>query len=203
MLNYNPRIKRLLDFVLSVTAFFLLSPLFLITCVFIWMDSKGGAFFIHERIGRGMLPFRLIKFRSMTQASNLREVQFTPGDNHRITRVGRFLRKTKIDELPELINIIKGEMSIVGPRPEVEKYVLAYSEDFKEIMQIRPGLTDFASIKYRDEENILASQPNAEIYYRDVILPDKLSLAKRYVEQISLDTDLFILRNTLKSIIRK
>ena len=203
MLKYNPHIKRLLDFVLSVTAFLLLSPLFLVTCVFIWIDSKGTPFFIHERIGSGMLPFRLIKFRSMTPASNLGEVQFIPGDNRRITRVGRFLRKTKIDELPELINVIKGEMSIVGPRPEVEKYVLIYSEDFKKILQIRPGLTDFASIKYRDEENILASQPNAQIYYRDVILPDKLSLAKRYVEQISLNTDLFIIRNTLKGIIRK
>jgi lipopolysaccharide/colanic/teichoic acid biosynthesis glycosyltransferase len=138
----------------------------------------------------------------MRRANNLREGQFIPGDNRRITRVGRFLRKTKIDELPELMNIIKGEMSIVGPRPEVAEYASAYSEEFKEIMQIRPGLTDFASIKYRDEENILASQPDAEIYYRDVILPDKLSLGKRYVEQISLDTDLLIIKNTLKAIIR-
>jgi len=167
------------------------------------VDSKGSPFFIQVRIGKEMLPFRLIKFRSMTQVSNLTEVQFNPGDKHRTTRVGRFLRKTKIDELPELINIIKGEMSIVGPRPEVEKYVLAHSENFKKILQIRPGLTDFASIKYRDEEDILASKRDPENYYSRVILPDKLNMAKRYLQQVSFDTDLYIIKNTLKSIIRR
>ena len=139
----------------------------------------------------------------MTHEKRVTEGQFSPGDVRRITKLGKFLRKTKIDELPELINVIKGEMSIVGPRPEIEKFVQAYSKDFDEILRIRPGLTDFASIKYRDEENILASQSDPDDYYRYVILPDKLSLAKYYLELISLNTDLHIIKNTFKSIIRK
>jgi len=203
VLTYNPHIKRLIDLALCMTAIFFLSPLFIFLAVLIRIESKGSPFFYQERIGKRMLPFRLIKFRSMTCRNDACEGQFDPGDTCRVTKVGNILRKTKIDELPELINVIRGDMSIVGPRPEVEEYVQAYAEDFKEILQIRPGLTDFASIKYRDEENILASQPNPKIYYWHVILPDKLSLAKRYVKQISFDTDLRIIKNTLRSIIRK
>jgi lipopolysaccharide/colanic/teichoic acid biosynthesis glycosyltransferase len=164
------------------------------------VESKGPPFFVQVRIGKEMLPFRLIKFRSMIQINGSGKNQFNPGDNRRITKIGKFLRKTKIDELPELINIIKGEMSIVGPRPEVEEYVNVYLEDFKEILKIRPGLTDFASIKYRDEENILASQRDPENYYLNVVLPDKLSLGKSYLEQVSFGTDLHIVKDTLKSI---
>jgi len=203
LLTYNPHIKRLLDLALAIPAFFVLAPFFCVVCVFILVDSKGSPFFIQERIGKGMLPFRLIKFRSMTHVNSLAKAQFNPGDNNRVTKVGAFLRKTKIDELPELINVVKGDMSIVGPRPEVEIYVQDYSEDFRKILQIRPGLTDFASIKYRDEENILAKQPDPEVYYREVLLPDKLSLAKCYVDRVSFDTDVRIIKNTLKSIIRK
>jgi lipopolysaccharide/colanic/teichoic acid biosynthesis glycosyltransferase len=130
------------------------------------------------------------------------ERQFEPGTSVRITRLGKILRQTKVDELPALFNVLRGEMSIVGPRPEVAKYVHNHLEDFKEILQMRPGLTDFASIKYRNEEHILASQPDPENYYRYVILPDKLSLAKRYAEQVSLETDLRIIKYTMKSIIR-
>jgi len=126
--------------------------------------------------------------------------EFDPGDSRRITRVGWILRKMKLDELPELFNVLNGDMSIVGPRPEVEKYVNFYSEKFKEILKIRPGLSDYASIKYRAEESILASQSDPEEYYLRVILPDKLLLAKHYVEEISLSTDLRIIRDTLRSI---
>ena len=202
-MTYDPHIKRLFDLTLSVAAYILLAPLFLFTCILIRVDSKGSPFFIQERVGKGMIPFRLIKFRSMAHEKRVTKGQFNPGDVRRITKIGKFLRKTKIDELPELINVIKGEMSIVGPRPEIEKFVQAYSKDFDEILRIRPGLTDFASIKYRDEENILASQSDPDDYYRYVILPDKLSLAKYYLELISLNTDLHIIKNTFKSIIRK
>jgi lipopolysaccharide/colanic/teichoic acid biosynthesis glycosyltransferase len=201
LLPYNPHIKRLLDFILAIAVFFVLAPVFFVVCVFILLDSKGTPFFIQERIGKGMLPFRLIKFRSMTLKNSSDKAEFNPGDIHRVTKVGAFLRKTKIDELPELINVVKGDMSFVGPRPEVRKYVQAYPEDFEVILKIRPGLTDFASIEYRDEENILASWSDPEIYYLRVILPDKLNLAKRYVEEASFKTDLRIIGKTLKSII--
>jgi lipopolysaccharide/colanic/teichoic acid biosynthesis glycosyltransferase len=129
--------------------------------------------------------------------------EFDPGDSRRITRVGWILRKTKLDELPELFNVLNGEMSIVGPRPEVEKYVNSYSEDFKTILKVRPGLSDYASIKYRDEEAIFARQSDPEHYYVHVILPDKLRLAKRYIKNISFSTDLHIIKDTLKSVAGK
>ena len=129
--------------------------------------------------------------------------QFEPGDKSRVTRVGSFLRKLKMDELPELFNVLNGDMSIVGPRPEVQEYVRAYPEDFKAILKIRPGLSDYASIKYRDEEEILASQPNPEAYYLHVILPDKLRLAKDYAEEVSFRMDVRVIRETLRSIVGK
>jgi lipopolysaccharide/colanic/teichoic acid biosynthesis glycosyltransferase len=125
---------------------------------------------------------------------------FNPGDSRRITKIGRLLRNTKIDELPELFNILKGDMSFVGPRPEVSKYVNAYLQDYEVILIVRPGLSDFASIKYRDEEQILADKTDPEKYYRNVILPDKLQIAKNYVDKISLKMDLAIIKNTLKSV---
>jgi len=149
-----------------------------------------------------MIPFRLIKFRSMTWKKNAYRGRFDPGNNCRVTKVGKLLRSTKVDELPELFNVLKGEMSIVGPRPEVARYVEAYPEGFKEILHIRPGLSDFASMKYRDEEAILSGQDEPETYYRKVILPDKLQLAKQYIKTISFKSDLSIIGNTLKSILK-
>ncbi len=149
-----------------------------------------------------MIPFRLIKFRTM-RIKKTSENQFEPGQNSRITRIGRILRKTKIDELPELINICKGEMSIAGPRPEVPQYVLIYPDDFREILKVRPGLSDYASIRYRNEEEILASQSDPDEYYRSVILPDKLNLARNYVKNIFFQTDWQIIITTIRSLFRK
>lgn len=199
-MHYYPHIKRLLDLTLASAALFLFSPLFLFIVLLIRLDSPGPAFYIQERIGRGMRPFRLIKFRSMTVRPSSAESQFDPGDSARVTHLGSLLRKTKLDELPELVNIIRGDMSIVGPRPEVPRYVDSYWEEFRRITRIRPGLSDYASIKYRNEEEILARQADPEAYYLRVILPDKLRLARKYTEEISLRTDLGIIWNTLKSI---
>lgn len=127
--------------------------------------------------------------------------EFEPGCINRITKTGFFIRKTKLDELPELFNVLKGDMSLVGPRPEVERYVQIYQEDFKEVLKIRPGLSDFASIKYRDEEDILSKQRDPEQYYCHVILPDKLQLAKYYVEKMSLKKDLAIIGRTLMRVV--
>ena len=138
----------------------------------------------------------------MSIPKNISQQEFDPGDINRVTRVGKFLRKTKLDELPELFNVLNGDMSIVGSRPEVKKYVKVYPDDFKEILKIKPGLSDYASIKYRDEETILANQSDPERYYRQFILPDKLYLAKRYIEDISFKTDMRIIKETLKCIVK-
>jgi lipopolysaccharide/colanic/teichoic acid biosynthesis glycosyltransferase len=129
--------------------------------------------------------------------------QFNPGDKSRVTRIGKFLRKTKIDELPELINVLKGDMSIIGPRPEVARYIQVYPEDFRVVLKIRPGLSDYASVKYRDEEEILATQQDPESHYLQVILPDKLRLAKVYAEKVSFTVDLDIMKKTLRGILGK
>jgi len=147
-----------------------------------------------------MVPFRLIKFRSMTCDTNAPQNLFNPGDNCRVTKFGGLLRKTKIDELPELINVLKGDMSIVGPRPEVVKYVRIYPEDFEAVLRVRPGLSDYASIKYRNEENLLACQLDAECCYVTEVLPDKLRMGRLYAENVSLTTDLYIIGKTIKSI---
>jgi lipopolysaccharide/colanic/teichoic acid biosynthesis glycosyltransferase len=138
----------------------------------------------------------------MALPDDLKQGQFEPGDSSRITRVGSFLRKTKLDELPELFNVVNSDMSIVGPRPEVEKYVQVYTKDFEAVLKVSPGLSDFASIKYRDEESILSKQADPEKYYIETILPDKLSLAKQYAQQISFKTDMRIMRETIQSIFR-
>ena len=139
----------------------------------------------------------------MAVPKNLADGDFEPGDNSRVTKMGSFLRRSKLDELPELFNVLTGDMSIVGPRPEVEKYVKTHQIDFERTLSIRPGLSDFASIKYHDEEAILAGQADPERYYREVILPDKLRLAKRYVEEMSFRTDLKIIKHTINSVVTR
>jgi len=193
-------LKRSLDLIVASVALLVLSPVFYIIIIFVRLNSSGSAFFKQQRFGKDFKPFQLVKFRSMTMAEDPLQGEFEPGDDRRVTRVGSFLRRTKLDELPELFNVLNGNMSIVGPRPEVKKYVRAYSEDFKEILRIRPGLSDYASIKYRDEEAMLAGQPDPERYYCKVILPDKLHLARRYLEKMSLRTDMGIIIETVKSI---
>lgn len=195
---YNPTIKRLLDFTLSVMAITLLAPVFAIICMLIPLDSPGSPFFFQKRIGKGMKPFWLIKFRSMTPPGSGRtgDRQFDPGDDSRVTRIGRLLRKTKLDEIPELINILKGDMSIVGPRPEVPGYVEIYPESFSKILTNRPGLTDPASIRYRNEEALLSRQADPEKYYLLVVLKDKLQLALDYQRNMSFITDVRIMLDT-------
>ena len=192
--------KRLFDVICSLSGLVILSPLFILISVLIKIGSPGPIFFFQERMGKGGDKFQLIKFRSMHINPTQEKRGFNPGDDARVTRLGKFIRKTKIDELPELLNVLRGNMSIIGPRPEVEKYVRVYPEDFKVILKIRPGLSDYASIKYRDEETILAGQHDPEQYYLQVILPDKLRLARSYVEDVSLLTDAGIIMRTIRSI---
>jgi lipopolysaccharide/colanic/teichoic acid biosynthesis glycosyltransferase len=201
MIRYNPHIKRGMDILLSSAALFVLSPLLACLCILICIESAGGAFFFQRRIGKGMELFRLIKFRSMRQDRNALLRQFEPGERGRVTRLGELLRKAKLDELPELFNVLFGDMSIVGPRPEVERYIRFYPDEFRAIFEVRPGLSDYASIKYRNEEEILAKAADADKCYVEEILPDKLRLAAVYVQKMSLKTDMEIITNTLASLL--
>jgi lipopolysaccharide/colanic/teichoic acid biosynthesis glycosyltransferase len=137
-------------------------------------------------MGRGLHPFSIYKFRTMVEHAALKGPLITIDGNKRVTRIGKILRKTKIDEMPQLINVFKGEMSLVGPRPEVEKYALLYKEDYQEILRARPGVTDMASILFRDEETLLQHQDNPEAYYEQVLLPKKILLAKEYLKKSSI-----------------
>jgi lipopolysaccharide/colanic/teichoic acid biosynthesis glycosyltransferase len=187
--------KRGFDIVVSLTALILLIPLMVVAATIIKLDSEGPVFFRQERIGKGFRPFWIYKFRTMQQAPI--GLQVTVGNDPRITRVGWFLRQTKIDELPQLINILRGEMSFVGPRPEVPQYVQLFQQEYQEILTVRPGLTDLASLKYRDEAALLAQSENPEEEYRMRVLPDKIELAKDYLRQASLLFDLKIILKTL------
>jgi lipopolysaccharide/colanic/teichoic acid biosynthesis glycosyltransferase len=189
--------KRGFDIVASFTTLLLMIPLLALVSTIIKLDSEGPVFFKQERMGRGFRPFRIYKFRTMKQTPVGHGSQVTVGDDPRITRVGRFLRQAKLDEIPQLINILRGEMSFVGPRPEVPQYVQLYKQDYQEILTVRPGLTDLASLKYRDEAALLARATNPEEEYTTRVLPDKIELAKDYLRQASLLFDLKIIFKTL------
>ncbi len=193
--------KRAFDIVCSFPSLLLLSPFLAIVSLLIKIDSSGSVFFFQERMGRNGRPFNLIKFRSMTEAYNPREYQFNPGDASRVTRIGRIIRKTKIDELPELLNVLKGDMSFVGPRPEVFKYHHVYTGEFAPVLSLRPGITDLASIEYRNEELLLRQGSDPEKMYSEVILPDKLRLCLKYKEMIGFKTDIKIIFATLRRVL--
>ena len=192
--------KRIFDIVVSLVGFICFLPLLVFVAVAIKLDSPGTIFFRQERIGKGFRPFFIFKFRTMVQDPSGRGRLITVSDDPRITRAGRFLRKTKIDELPQLINVFKGEMSLVGPRPEVRQYVELFRKDYEQILRIRPGITDLASLKYHDEAAVLKQLENPEAEYCDRILPDKISLSKEYVQKSSFVFDLGVILKTLPKI---
>lgn len=189
--------KRLFDILFSTIGLLVLFPLFLVVSIFIKFDSRGPVFFRQERIGRNFKPFRIFKFRSMTIDAPEKGPSITVGGDKRVSRVGTFLRKTKIDELPQLINVVKGNMSFVGPRPEVKKYVEMFRKDYEKLLTIRPGITDPASLKYSNEEAVLSSSSDWEKDYTDRILPEKIRLASEYVERHNIYTDLKLIVKTV------
>jgi len=193
-------VKRSLDIALAVAGLVVLSPVLALIAIAVRIDSPGLALFRHERIGVRGQKFRPLKFRSMTHGAAGTEV--TAAGDSWISRVGSILRRTKLDELPQLWNVLVGEMSLVGPRPEVESYVRLFESDYREILEVRPGLTDFAAIEYRDEERVLAAAADPELEYRRVVLPAKIALYRRYLAERSTITDLRILARTLVAILR-
>ena len=196
-------IKRLLDIVASFIGLFLLSPVLLIIALLIKRDSPGPVFFRQERIGQYGKPFHIHKFRTMTVAQPSTAMQITVGQDARITRIGAFLRHYKIDELPQLIDVLQGSMSLVGPRPEVPKYVALYPEAVKSIvLSVRPGITDLASIEYRSESELLGKSSNPEQTYIEEVMPAKLAYCVQYVEQQSLWLDIQIIARTFVAILK-
>ena len=192
--------KRVFDITAALAGLILLSPLVLVTAILIKLDSAGPIFFRQERMGKGFQPFFIFKFRTMVEGASQKGSSITFGRDPRITRVGQLLRKTKVDELPQLINVLKGDMSLVGPRPEVPQFVDLFQRDYEEILSVRPGITDLASLKYCDEAQVLGKAENAEQEYIQHVLPDKIRLSKDYLQRSSFFFDLSLIFKTLFSL---
>jgi lipopolysaccharide/colanic/teichoic acid biosynthesis glycosyltransferase len=199
---YQKYIKRILDFTLSLLGLIVLFPVFVIIAILIKAEDGGSIFFRQTRVGQNGKFFKIYKFRTMVENAEKLGAQVTKEDDPRITKVGRFLRKYKLDELPQLINVLKGEMSLVGPRPEVPKYVNAYREEYKEILKVKPGITDYAAIEFIDEEKLLKGADNPEKVYLEKILPKKIVYYKKYLNEIGFLTDLKLIFKTLMGILK-
>ena len=193
--------KRLFDITASGLGLLVLSPLFLILAVWIKLDSPGPVFYRQVRVGRGNKDFRLFKFRSMRVGSDKKGLITVGGHDPRVTRSGYWIRKYKLDELPQLINVFIGDMSLVGPRPEVRKYVDLYTPEQMHVLDVRPGITDMASIHYRNENELLEQAADPEQYYRDVVMQDKLRINLEYIADHSFIKDLKIIFMTFKAVV--
>ena len=189
--------KRALDIVISMVGLIGLAPVFVIMAVAIKLDSEGPIFFRQERMGRGLNPFRIIKFRTMTSEMTSTKLVLAVVNTARITRVGRWLRRLKIDELPQLVNVLKGDMSLVGPRPELRRYVEMRRLDYEMLLTVRPGMTDPASLAYHDEARHLTHATDPEKEYVTQILPAKIRLSRQYIAGSTISDDLMILFRTL------
>lgn len=188
--------KRMFDLAIAGLGLLVLSPLLLLIALAVKLDSPGPVFYRQERIGRGGRPFRIHKFRTMRDG--VAGAQITVGADARITRVGAVLRRSKLDELAQLIDVIEGAMSLVGPRPEVPRYVAMYPPALRDkVLSVRPGITDIASLEYRQESELLARAADPEREYVEVLMPAKLKLAAAYVDQASLATDIRLILRTL------
>ena len=189
--------KRLFDIVCSFFGLVFLSWLFVFVALWVGLSSRGGVFYRQRRVGRCNRDFTIYKFRSMRVNSDRQGLLTIGGRYGRITKAGVFIRKYKLDELPQLFNVLRGDMSFVGPRPEVRKYVELYTEEQKKVLTVRPGITSLSSIKYRNENEILSRSDNPEQYYIDVIMQDKLAIELDYLEQRSLLTDIKVIFQTI------
>ena len=191
---------RAFDIVLSALGLTVLSPLFLLVYLAIRLESKGGGFYAQERIGKDGKPFKLYKFRSMRTGSARGGLLTVGQKDPRVTRMGYYLRKSKIDELPQLWNVLKGDMSLVGPRPEVRKYVALYTPSQRKVLSVRPGITDWASIEYADEDTILGQSKDVDKTYVEEIMPRKIQLNMRYIDHHTVGEYLRIIAKTIQKI---
>ncbi len=193
--------KRLFDVLVSMMMSVLLSPLLLVLALAVKFSSKGPAFYMQERIGKNQIPFRIFKFRTMFLDADKKGLLTVGGRDPRVTPVGYFLRKYKLDELPQLFNVVLGEMSLVGPRPEVKRYVDMYSVEQRKVLEVKPGITDYASIEYSNENELLGKAEDPEKMYVEEIMPAKLKLNLKYVREQSFLVDLKIIFHTVIKII--
>lgn len=192
--------KRFADIIFSFIAILILLPFFLVIALFIVMDSKGGIFYKQTRVGKNRNTFLLFKFRTMKIDSD-KQGLLTVGQDKRVTRVGKFLRKCKMDELPQFFNVLIGNMSLVGPRPEVPKYVKMYNDEQLKVLSVKPGITDYASLMYFEESKQLAESQNPEEFYINTIMPHKLELSLHYLQKQSFLFDMGILLKTFLRIL--
>lgn len=192
---------RLFDILFSTIGLLVLSPLFLIIYIIIIIESKGGGFYSQTRVGKNGIPFAIYKFRSMRTDADKHGLITVGGRDPRITRIGYYIRKYKIDELPQLWNVLMGDMSLVGPRPEVQKYVDLYTEEQRKVLSVRPGITDYASIEYVDENILLAKSDDPDKTYIEVVMPAKIKLNMKYINNKSLKEYFKIIFLTLAKIV--
>jgi lipopolysaccharide/colanic/teichoic acid biosynthesis glycosyltransferase len=190
---------RPLDFVFSLTGLIVLSPLFLLVALLVKLTSKGPVFYLQNRVGKGGRDFRVYKFRTMYTDADKKGLLTVGGKDKRVTNVGYYLRRFKLDELPQLLNVLAGDMSIVGPRPEVRRYVDLYTTEQRKVLSVRPGITDYASIAYRNENDLLATAANPEEMYIREIMPKKIELNFNYINNRSIKTYFTIIIKTLST----
>lgn len=193
---------RCFDVLFSLLGILLLSPVFLILYISIRLESKGGGVYRQQRVGRYGKDFYVYKFRSMRVGADRQGLITVGGRDPRITLIGYFIRKYKLDELPQLFNVLKGDMSLVGPRPEVRKYVDLYTDEQRRVLSVRPGITDYASIEYVDENKILGQAEDADKAYQEQIMPDKIRYNMRYIDNRSIKEYFKIIFLTFRSILR-
>lgn len=197
-----PIVKRLFDILVSAASLLLLSPLLLLVAAWIRLDSPGPILYAAPRVGRGSRPFRMYKFRTMVADADRIGGSSTPDDDPRITRAGRWLRRYKLDELPQLLNVLNGTMSLVGPRPQVKWAVELYTSEQREVLTVPPGITDYASVHFPNEGEILRGSTDPDRDYMEKIHPEKMRLSLEYVRRRSLGTDLAVLARTFSAVFR-
>jgi len=193
----TPKFKRVFDIALAIPASLIAAPIVAVSALLVRLDSRGPVFYRGWRTGLGGRPFRIYKLRTMEADADTAGPEITRANDQRVTRIGRMLRRTKIDELPQLFNVLTGHMSLVGPRPEHPNYVRLYTPEQRRVLEVKPGMTSLASILYADEQDLLVGE-NAEKTYVDVVMPEKLEIDRRYVEGQSLRTDFVILLRTAR-----
>lgn len=195
--------KRIFDLFISTIGLICLSPLLLLIAIGIVLESKGGVFYRQERIGKDEIPFRLFKFRSMRPDSDKKGLLTVGSRDNRITKMGYYIRKFKLDELPQLLNVIIGDMSLVGPRPEVKKYTDLYTSAQKKVLSVKPGITDWASLEYFEESDLLSKSADPEKTYIEEVMPAKLKINEKYILNHNIVEDIKIILLTIKRIFIK
>ena len=195
--------KRILDILVASMVLILLSPLLVVVSFLIWLQDRRSPFYIADRVGREMKPFRMVKFRSMVVNADKSGVDSTSANDSRITSIGKFVRKTKLDEVPQMWNVLKGEMSLVGPRPNVSREVALYTDLERQLLDVRPGITDYASIVFADEGEILADKDDPDIAYNQLIHPGKSRLGLFYVSTHTIAADVRLLLLTVVNAVNR